>query len=951
MGVRYQILILLFFVPLIAYGQGGLIGCQATGKDTPDHLAQLSDADIRCQAGFQGITAPVCGNNGSFVTPLADGAECARTPVGNNAALGLECADIQNPVVISKCDKGRCVAKIRCDGKPLEGLPEVPIGSGSPDASGGNASSGSGPSGGSPSDGSGGALPHGGDLLGAFKPPSAPPAPSGSDSSPSDRIERPSEGGVSDNELPAVIVGYPDAPIGGTAGIGNGSAAPVTGGGVLSPGGTGVFDRPSNTTFSWQSPVYGATINPNVVQGIVSVVSSLFSSLFSNWFGNSAPTVDGVVPTISTPAPTTPPPPQRPHIPTVARPPAEPPRSLGEMLTSQGNEPLTSKKEQEELQKLFDAAFPPPVIAPVFVSKDSDNLPPGNDRTGLPDPATDFSRSIIENTNNPPVRIPTDVIKNEVVPPDEPSVPEPNGEPLPRPVQVASANDGVLSDASEYASKVTVPDWWPGDLRATYAEALNRGFSGNDAVRQASESYISGVVAGLYSGRLAPGTETTETARRLLQENIDVAIRVRERSYDAQPLGFGEWKDKNLPSLFASSEQQAVDAARVRLDLFARAEGIARLGMLAGTFEPAPPLQESPSVERQGLIVRTNAPIDTTDFVNIFDYSPLTPLRYALAPAVDAVRSWWQGSEPTPVVENRVSDDPSLTTAPGSVQVIPPPTSEVVPPQTFPVTAAPPTDPGRVAVDGVVPPASPEPKTAETPKAPIQPATPPGAPTVEHTRPSAREVIASEGVIRGTAMILSTVLQSVMQALVRNLQSENVEPPAGASAPPAPVVGSASIRGDPARVERGQRTNLIWSSENTQGCAVINDRFEVLMRGLGSGEVMSPRLATSTRFGVICNITDAKDKFMDETLVRVIGDDTNPPRIFPKVGKASNLSSSPSLSNTSGTAGFSGGTTANPAPQDVRTCDPELPIHDYIVCLCVAEPNPAGCSLVPKPQF
>ncbi len=123
--------------------------------------------------------------------------------------------------------------------------------------------------------------------------------------------------------------------------------------------------------------------------------------------------------------------------------------------------------------------------------------------------------------------------------------------------------------------------------------------------------------------------------------------------------------------------------------------------------------------------------------------------------------------------------------------------------------------------------------------------------------------------------------------------------------------------------------------------------------------IVSPTLTESTRFGLVCNVKRGAEKLLNETLVRVRGDDTDPPPIFGDnlgdgvtIGSHSNTNSGTTgTGSTGGTGTNTGGTgqTNNPAPDDIRTCepDPAQDIDTYIACLCWAEPNPAGCTIPP----
>lgn len=178
--------------------------------------------------------------------------------------------------------------------------------------------------------------------------------------------------------------------------------------------------------------------------------------------------------------------------------------------------------------------------------------------------------------------------------------------------------------------------------------------------------------------------------------------------------------------------------------------------------------------------------------------------------------------------------------------------------------------------------------------------------------------------------------------------------PTQSTQPPQQIVGA--IVGNPSLIDSGTTTRLSWSSVGTDAgnstCAVITVDFAVYQRGKQNGTITSPILTESTRFGLICDVNNAKDKLLNETLVRVRGDDTDPPRIFSpeQIAESQNVNSaSAGTSAGSGTgAGVStGGQSGNPTPEDVRTCDPEQSMDSFIRCLCEAEPNPNGCTIPP----
>ncbi len=161
------------------------------------------------------------------------------------------------------------------------------------------------------------------------------------------------------------------------------------------------------------------------------------------------------------------------------------------------------------------------------------------------------------------------------------------------------------------------------------------------------------------------------------------------------------------------------------------------------------------------------------------------------------------------------------------------------------------------------------------------------------------------------------------------------------------TASSASITANPSTIDSGESTKLSWSSIGTLGCAVVDSELKTIARDGQNGDIFSLALERSTRFGVICDIENGNDKFINETLVRVRGDESEPVRIFSQTGKASNAAPVSSSGSTAQNGGTSGGASSAPTPVDVRTCDPDQSMDSFIKCLCEAEPNPNGCSIPP----
>lgn len=212
------------------------------------------------------------------------------------------------------------------------------------------------------------------------------------------------------------------------------------------------------------------------------------------------------------------------------------------------------------------------------------------------------------------------------------------------------------------------------------------------------------------------------------------------------------------------------------------------------------------------------------------------------------------------------------------------------------------------------------------------------------------------GFFGGGMNMLSGLFQGLMQWFTggdeeEGDQSRPQQPSQPASEPPV-----GAIVGNPQVIDDGDTTTLSWSTVGTDvsssTCAIVTSDFAVFARGGQNGSINSGALSESTRFGLVCNVKGAQDKLLNETLIRVRGDDTDPPRIFTDEQIAASQASQsnpvrPTSQNSSAQQGSNDGSSNNPTPQDVRTCDPEQAMDSFIKCLCEAEPNPRGCSVPP----
>ena len=212
------------------------------------------------------------------------------------------------------------------------------------------------------------------------------------------------------------------------------------------------------------------------------------------------------------------------------------------------------------------------------------------------------------------------------------------------------------------------------------------------------------------------------------------------------------------------------------------------------------------------------------------------------------------------------------------------------------------------------------------------------------------------GFSRGGLSLLQGLFQGLFSFFGQNEEENSSQTPSQPEpqSPSQPTTIVGTIVANPPLIDAGATTTLSWSSVGTDvsssTCAVITADFAVFHRGGQSGSIGSPTLSESTRFGLVCNTKSATGKLLHETLVRVRGDDTDPERIFtPEEIAASQTSSANgggtpgSSAGSGGSGGSGGGQSGNPAPKDVRTCEPEQPINSFIRCLCEVEPDPAGC--------
>lgn len=883
---------------------------------------------LSASAAISGRTTLDCdGSDSNGGVPYKDGTWCARDPVQCKgveidkpapaltsyvrqfvAAAAVTLAQAGNGsvgFVTSTCQSGKCVATYGCDGNPLPGLPNVPASDPlKPQPSPTTPSTGSGgipnPIPSTPS-GSGGASGSGSGGGTGGTPTISPDGQSREFELVRETPPATSKPGSTFTNSGSSFQLNPRSPNWGSGGLSDD--------GVYSGGNP--FSNPDGTTFgggSWGGSGSGASAN--LFSNFVSGFMSLVSGFFGGGGGSSAITP-------SQPAPTQ-------AAPSQAQDPNQRAQDIIDRFQQRPDSQAAAQRAEEERQQAIKDALKLGASTPFQAFQ-------SQDRTGLPAPGEKTLDDLLHDMVTPPTnpRIPSGVIQQQEQLP--PTNTEPTSE-NPNPVQVAQ-NGGGTNDASP--SLPSHPDWWTPQIENSFAVGIENGLSVDDASARAENEFIEGVYAGLADGRLASDATDVGLARRILQEDVASAERIRDREYMTHALGFYEWVDKNIYSITA--RQRAVDAANARLDLLGNSEAIARLGQYSGTLEPP-----------------VTKPFDTTGFVDIFD-SRFSPVALT-EKAVGKIVSWWTGpSEAAPAPASAPASESGFLSGISSVA------SRVA--ARFGFGAGIPT--GVSIPDTVTPPAAPStPSAPSIPVAPtppaLQPSTPPVQPSVTKptpapstptpqapSAPSAPQPSSpaqSGGFLQGGINLISAMLQGLANFFTGS--SGSTAQPAQ-PLQPAPVTPAGSITANPSQINSGEQSRLSWSSVGTQGCAVIDDSFNVLVRGGTTGDLISPSLTASARFGLVCDIKDGKDKFVNEVLVRVKGDTTDPSTLFPYSGSVSQAVAQGNVSTSAATGGNTNAGNQSPQPSDVRTCDPEQSIDSFIHCLCEAEPNSNGCAIPP----
>ena len=862
--------------------------------------------NLRCYWGLIGATKEETGAD-----PLKEGEQCGTKKV--------PCEDGEEGEIISRCKSGKCVATESC-GKPLEDKPyEIPDSAPQqPDTQPALTPSTGGienpiPSSPTPSTpGSGGT---GGTGSGSSNPDVLPPI---------DVVQNPTPT-APPNTVPTKLPGWQ----GGSTFSSPSVVTPTPGRGGFESGGVysggNPFTNPSGTTFtgSWGASSAGSTFN------FFSAFAG-FANFFSGLWGGGGSGESA----------------QQPVAP-------QPEQDLNgraeEVLRRFQARPdvqEAARRAEAERTKMIEDALKLGAPSPFQTSQD---------RTGLPAPGEKTLQEIVRDMEQPMnPRLPPSVIQEENVP--QPS--SPRGE-NPAPVQVAEVGGG-MTDVSPPLP--THPEWWTPQMENAFVAGIGAGLSPQDAATRAENEFVEGVFAGLNGGRLSSGASDVGIARRILQEEVATAERALENKYMTQALPFYEYWDTFIQ---LSPEQQALRAAEGRLSLLADAEGRARLGQSAGTLEPSVMTPAREFAIAPGVIVKVSnepATFDTKNAIDLLDYGPLAVGQKG----INAVRNWWNGTAATPATPEPTSGligglsamgervrnaTRMLANRFGFGSTVPQPVS--VPPvssgefsgsesETLPSTITREPIPTPTPTPQSTPQPQPSPTSAPAPAPVRDTATP--TPTPAPASPSdPPQASSGSGFVQGSMSLFSSLLNSIASFFRSTPETSTPQP---AAPQPSVIAASASIAANPSSIDDGETTELSWSSVGTLSCAVVDSGMKTIVQNGPNGKIVSSALMMSTRFGVICDIENGNDKFINETLVRVNGDESDPDRIFAQIGRAS--SAAPvSSSGTDGPSGGAQGASGAEAPVDVRTCDPDQSMDTFIKCLCEAEPNPSGCAIPP----
>ena len=459
------------------------------------------------------------------------------------------------------------------------------------------------------------------------------------------------------------------------------------------------------------------------------------------------------------------------------------------------------------------------------------------------------------------------------------------------------------------------PDWWTPEMVARYAEGVRSGFPDGEAYQRTRAETITTGLEGLSARVTSPDSVEGQTLRKLLEEDVRIARQTRDRAYMENSLGFFA---ATMDRLFGhTAGQRALNAATERLSL---------LGELEGRYGLAETVGGEPRASVEILITDQPVDFDEKNAINLFDVPGILASR-----GLERVRTWWSGptasvAVPTPPTPQELPSIPTVTPSPPVTQ------NETPEPSSFLERLSAVANRVREAVGFPVASKS-EGATKESVPQGNSNAAPSAAPSVggvsDNRTLSQRGMALLNGFIRGLSTLLSPAGGSSNAT------------PAPTPSPVESTNAAAAITANPSVVAQDSTTQLSWSSTGTRSCAIVDSLLNVIARGT-IGATTSPTISVTTRFGIICDIANGEDKFLNEVEVRVEGGASSTPPLFSNSGRASTAVSSKVSGDAGGTQNPSLG-----APIDVRTCNPEQDMNSFIRCLCESEPNPAGCAIPP----
>jgi len=868
-------------------------------QDTPLRGSTRQDVgNFRCAAG-QGV------ENG--FDPLKEGEVCMREPISGDQ-VGLECKDIANPVITSICKSGKCVASLKCDGKPLEDKPyEIPGGSSGKDD----------PLKPAPTPTPTPSTPTPSPTPSAPQPstpspsPSAPSIPSGgSGGGGTSGSVRPSPTGEGwEGELISESPKPVTPPKPGTTFTDSGSPFTLKPGtkpsigGIISGNGEyldGVFSggNPFGNTFGDASPSFGGTgaaAGFNLFSNFISTIGSLFGGFGGGGglsSGNSSPTP------APAPAPTPQPQPQPQPTPVTTKPPVQVADAAAQDRLKALDEKLKRLNESRgiDINKPTQSPLDLPLERNILTGFPIVPLQPA-DRIGLP--TVGSGEPLIGGT--PRGTLPPAVVK-DAENPSGITVPIPEVTPLPPsvvttiiPTTAAEAFAAVeetreaLDDRSWFGEML---DWVGIGSKegVAYRQALNELKAAS--MREGLEKIAADVRAIPSTVQVAQGgsvmTDATPPEAEALENTLTPQQRAQfEREYNELVQEFdAATTDEERSAIINKKfdELRAIDPAIEKALEGTTFEIDLESEIAAAAPQPAP----TPSRLLEGLSKIGERVAEAAR-------TAIDRLGYVLGVGASIP----EGVE-IPVTETSAQPEPT-------------PTPEPEP------TPMPDTKPAPTPAPAPQPAPQPDPKPTQTQQSASRP----------------------NSFLQGGLGILSALLGTVL-----NFFNDDDSNSAPTTPEPKPTqsAAAASITANPSSIDDGDTSELSWTSVGTLSCVVVDSTLNVIKRGGKDGELTTPALNSSTRFGVICDIESGKDKFVNETLVRVNGDENEPKRLFAQSGRVS--TAAPVQGGSGAEAGASGGSSSNPNPIDVRTCNPEQSMDTFIKCLCEAEPNPNGCSLV-----